>query len=191
MLRLDLTDEEKKAKGFFTWAKYEWNGSGVLRFKMGGADLNERTLQDSKRVSLEDQVGEIIEAMADAEQEAKRIRSEREAYQKEREERWAREQEARRKEEERRKEIERRRRAEEDSRNTLVAMARNWREARLVRRFIRACEGKLWTETQTQDGWRERWATWARAHADRIDPITNGYLETERQRVSTGIAPAG
>jgi hypothetical protein len=54
MLRLGLTDEEKKAKGFSTWEKHEWKGSGALRFKMHGTDLNERSWQDLKRVSLED-----------------------------------------------------------------------------------------------------------------------------------------
>jgi hypothetical protein len=127
--------------------------------------------------------------LASAEQDGNRNRAEREAYKKKCEEEWAQEQEARRREEERRKESERRARAEEENRNRLVTMARNWREARLVRRFIRMCEGRLESETQPRDGWQERWATWAKAHADRIDPMTNGYLEAERQRLAMGEAP--
>ncbi|HEY5910531.1 MAG TPA: hypothetical protein VJA21_08000, partial [Verrucomicrobiae bacterium] len=186
MLPLDLTDEEKEAKGYSRWDRHEWKGSGLLRFKMHGTDLNDQIWQDSKRVSLEDQVGDIIEALASAEEVANRVRAEREECRRRREEQWAREQEARRKEEERRKEIERRQREEEDNRERLVTMADNWREARLVRRFIRACEGVLAREAQAQDGWQERWLKWAKAHADRVDPMTNGYLESERQRLAGG-----
>lgn len=127
--------------------------------------------------------------MASAEQDGNRNRAEREAYKKKCEEEWAQEQEARRREEERRKESERRARAEEENRNRLVTMARNWREARLVRRFIRMCEGNLGRGTRPQEGWQGHWVTWAEAHADRIDPMTNGYLEAERQRLTTGEAP--
>jgi hypothetical protein len=42
----------------------------------------------------------------------------------------------------------------------------------------------LGPESQPQDVWRERWVTWARAHADRLDPMTNGYLESERRRLA-------
>ena len=70
-------------------------------------------------------------------------------------------------------------------------MADNWREIRLVRRFIQACGSSFGPESQPQDSWRERWVPWANAHVDRLDPMTNGYLESEGRRLASGAQNYG
>ena len=34
-------------------------------------------------------------------------------------------------------------------------------------------------------GWQERWLAWAREHADRFDPMTNGFLGAQCRRLAT------
>lgn len=150
---------------------------------MGG----QKSWIDGERHSLEEPLGEIVDRLFEVVADLKKWRADRDEADRRQREALAQAQEAKRQEEERRKEAERRTRIEEEHRNRLVMMARNWREARVVRRFIRVCEGML-AHGSAEERWREEWLTWAKAHADRIDPMTNGYLEAERQRLT---APTG
>ncbi len=61
-----------------------------------------------------------------------------------------------------------------------------WFKARRLRRFIRACEAVLATQggSLPPGDWRQTWLAWAREHADRLDPMTNGFLEREHQRLT-------
>ncbi len=184
-LDLDMADEEKQKQGYGPSDSYGWKGSGRLRFSMSVGDLYDRTWRHSKRLSLEDQVGEIIDELARSEEEAKRARLARE----ERDKRWAKEQ-AQREEEGRRiraaEEAQEREVArEEENRARLVQKAREWKEARVLRGFIRACQRKVEAGPGLQGGrnWGKHWLAWASAHADRLDPMTNGFLDAERQRL--------
>jgi len=98
-----------------------------------------------------------------------------------------RKEEERRRQEAIRKREERKRRVEEVNRSRLENSAQAWFEARRLRRFIDACELVL-TKNQPASptpGWQQEWLGWARAHADRLDPVTNGFLEAECRRVAT------
>jgi len=80
--------------------------------------------------------------------------------------------------------LEERRRIEEQRRKLLVGSSEAWFKARRLRRFIRACEvvmrnGGGWGPA---GGWSEAWLAWAREQADRLDPMTSGFMETERTR---------
>lgn len=184
-LGLDMTDEEKWKLGYGPSDKYGWKGSGRLQFSMFVGDLYDRTWRHSKRLSLEDQVGEIIDELARSQGEATRVRLARE----ERDKRWAKEQ-AQREEEGRRiraaEEAQEREVAREvENRARLVQKAREWRDARVLRVFILACQRKVEAVPGLQGGgnWGEHWLAWASAHADRLDPMTNGFLDAERQRL--------
>lgn len=184
-LDLDMTDEERRKQGYGPSDKYGWRGSGRLQFSMFVGDLYDRRWRDSKRLSLEDQVGEIIDEFARSEEEAKRVRLARE----ERDKRWAEEQ-AQREEERRRiraaEEAQEREVArEEENRARLVQKAGEWRDARVLRGFIRACQRKVEAGPELQGGgnWGKQWLAWASAHADRLDPMKNGFLDAERQRL--------
>jgi hypothetical protein len=92
-------------------------------------------------------------------------------------------------EEERRREVrtrelEERRRIEEQGRKLLVGSSEAWFKARRLRRFIRACEVMLRNGggSGPAGGWSEAWLAWARNEADRLDPMTGGFLEEERER---------
>jgi hypothetical protein len=71
-------------------------------------------------------------------------------------------------------------------RERLVGSAEAWLEARRLRRFIRACEAVLKREggSLPAGGWQQTWLTWAQEHADRLDPMTNGFLEREHERLT-------
>jgi len=53
-----------------------------------------------------------------------------------------------------------------------------------------ACERELRKDFQALPvgGWHQPWLAWAREHADRLDPMANGFLEREIERV---ILPGG
>jgi hypothetical protein len=81
---------------------------------------------------------------------------------------------------------EEKRRIDERNRVRLEDGAQAWLEARRLRRFIRACEAALRKEGPvTGSGeWQRVWLAWAQEHADRLDPMTNGFLAAEQRRLS-------
>lgn len=59
-----------------------------------------------------------------------------------------------------------------------------WFRARQLRSFIRACERELREngDELPADSQAARWLSWARQHADQIDPIAAGYLENLKRK---------
>jgi hypothetical protein len=85
------------------------------------------------------------------------------------------------------RELDERRRVEEQRRKVLVASSEAWFKARRLRRFIRACEVVLRGGGTGQDGsLADAWLAWAREQADCLDPMTSGFLESERQHAASG-----
>ena len=82
--------------------------------------------------------------------------------------------------------LEERRLAEEQRRKILFGSSEAWFKARRLRRFIRACEAAMRVGPDPAGGWSEAWLAWAREEADRLDPMTNGFVEAERERLATG-----
>jgi hypothetical protein len=97
-----------------------------------------------------------------------------------------RKEEGRRRQEEARKREDQRRRIEERNREHLEEGARAWAEARRLRRFIQACERSLQADdgSLAAGGWQQGWLAWAWEHADRLDPMTNGFLEADHERLT-------
>lgn len=76
----EYSQEEREAKGFWLRDKYDWSGSGFLRFNIGGdKDVFERRWEESKRVRLEDKIDEIVAVVLNAEKQAEEIRAQRAA----------------------------------------------------------------------------------------------------------------
>ena len=73
-------------------------------------------------------------------------------------------------EEARRAELRRLREEEEQAVATLRRDANDWRNATLIRRYVRAAERS--EDRFSDDDSRQTWVAWARAQADRIDPLT-------------------
>lgn len=76
-------------------------------------------------------------------------------------------------------------------RERLVGSAEAWFKARRLRRFIRACEMAMRSDARPGPGgdWPDAWLAWAREQADRLDPMTNGFLEAERERLGLVAKP--
>jgi hypothetical protein len=59
-----------------------------------------------------------------------------------------------------------------------------WFKARRLRQFIGACDVVMRNGggPGPAGSWPEAWLAWAREQADRLDPMTSGFLEAERER---------
>ena len=60
--------------------------------------------------------------------------------------------------------------------NALEKMADRWSASERIRLFADSCEKQLMSKV-TDASALSQWVVWARAHADRIDPIQNGLVE--------------
>ena len=169
------------------WEKWDYQATGNLQFRIFESvpSLARRCWKDCTRYKLEAKLGEIVEwifATGEAFKEERMAREERwRRIEKEREQR----EQERLRQESLRKEAERRQEVEEENRSSLEAAAQNWRDARLLRRFIHVCDGELRKAGKPLEpnGWQEQWLAWAREHADRLDPMKNGFLEAEGRRM--------
>lgn len=123
-----FTEEEQEAKGFSLRDKYDWEGSGKLWFKIEyDKYVRERIWEESRGLKLEDQVGEIIDVLANAETVAGQMRTAEAEWQRQENERHQREA------------IERRRQEDEkQQRKVLEECSERWHQARRLRCFIRA-----------------------------------------------------
>jgi hypothetical protein len=133
--------------------------------------------RDSSRRRLEDALNDVVFGLvviADAKR-ARRLQREREERERQEAER-------------RRIEAERQRREELERRQRLERQVESWTKAQQVRAFIDEVErratarGKA-TEPGTQLG---DWITWARRHADRLDPFTPPVPEGSDERAGAG-----
>jgi hypothetical protein len=95
-----------------------------------------------------------------------------------RKERLEREEEERKKEEEQRKlaEEKRRRKEEEERLLALEKQAEQWAKSQQLREYIQAVQRTASAQKCSNDFQKqiERWLSWAREHADRIDPLKKG-----------------
>jgi len=86
----------------------------------------------------------------------------------------------------RRQEEARRRQEEEAGRKELEVQAQNWMKSRNLRTFLQACEGAMAERLGSLplDGAEAEWLRWAYSHADRLDPLKNGYIESIAPKMS-------
>jgi hypothetical protein len=181
-------DEEERESWSWKWDKWQYSATGRLRFRIFASEPKgaRRSWADCTLYQLEEKLGEIVHWMFVTADGVRRERLAREEY-------WRRvKQERERKEAEQRrleklrKEEERKQQIEEQNRCRLEESSQAWFDARRLRRFIRACEVLLQSGggSLPAEGWQREWLAWAREHADRLDPMTNGFLEREHERIT-------
>jgi hypothetical protein len=162
--------------------------TGRLQFKIYASEPKgaRRCWTDCTHYQLQEKVGEIVHWMFITAEAEKRARLAREERWRQAQEELKRMEEERRRKEEVRKAEERRRQMEEICRSHLEDNSEAWFKARRLRRFIRACEAAFRKEgvSLPAGDWRQAWLAWAREHADRLDPMTNGFLEGEHERLT-------
>jgi hypothetical protein len=182
-------DEKERESWSWKWDKWQFEPTGRLAFRILASEPKgaRRSWSDCTRYKLEEKLGEIIEWIFVTADGNKKARLAWEELRRRREEERRRQEEERLRQEEIRNQAKRKRRIEEENRNRLEESAQAWIEAKRLRRFIGACQAMLRKNEKPspQSAWQERWLVWAREHADRLDPMTNGFLEAERRRLST------
>jgi hypothetical protein len=144
----------------------------ILKFELDRCnfDGSERTWTDGKRYQIEDKLEEIVEWISAGVEAVRNRRLTAEAEEKKRREK-----------ERELAEIEREKAAEEKCRTNLIDQAEMWNRATLLRGFINACEKEM-TSLGNKNSGAIKWLEWARAHAERIDPLKNGVLHSEFDR---------
>jgi hypothetical protein len=184
----ELSEEEKKRTWVWYRDRWSFRPSGKLRFQIeerhpvGGR----KCWADCTRHKVEDKVGEIVEGVCSTGRAVRAERLRNEQWRKQWEEERKRREEEQRRMERIRKEEERKRRMEQMYRTSLEEKSEAWFRARRLRRFIRACEAMLQGGSRPvlAGEWGKTWLGWAREHADRLDPMTNGFLDGERERIT-------
>lgn len=181
-----LTADERRTKRLRPWAhipEFDSVATGRLRFEVGKSPSDQRlTWRDTTTVKLEQQASRIVADIIKAVEKDERAAAARRQYEEERKAaaRLAARQAA---EERRRRDIERtaawehaiaearRLAVEEHRRATFTTAFEQWRNAADIRAFCDALEHAATAgQTAASNGELAAWLTWARAHADNIDP---------------------
>jgi hypothetical protein len=176
-------DEQKRflKDGYEPYTKYDYCPTGELRLSVIRLDYRhtETGWSDGKRKKLEQQVGTIVVGLEALVERIHQERLERE----EAHQRW--EEAARQREEERRRREDEAKRFEQ-----LRKDAAHWREARLLRRYVRAVEAAVPTDQRGPDF--EKWLAWAREAVERLDPMRNsgGSAQAAASASQPAYAPA-
>ena len=161
---LDKKEQEDKANGKTIWHEKINVPSGCLQLYVEGplpAGVK-GLFEDAASLTLEDQLGHVLKALARLAEHTMVLRAEREAER----QRW---------EVQRRKQaaIEQRIRAEQKRIATFTALYTQWRQANDCRTFVeelvRAAAYQDCPDTQ-----KARFERWANAVIDSIDPVING-----------------
>lgn len=170
--------------------KYDLEPSGdlMLELRVPWGTGTRTRWRDGEKGRLEDLLGEVIWAVDEAarslvghrarlaEQSRLAEIARKEAEERERERQRRAEEERQRREREAREAAHRK--ALEDD---LLRMANEWREADVVRSFLRAVEARLPEPERSSD--LRRWLTWATAHAESLDPLR------APERIAKPLAP--
>ena len=142
---------------------------------------------DRKHRRLEDMLDDIIVGIGES--KAAKIRHDK--YEAEAKEKQLEKERLRREEEERQQELQRILMAEQARVDNLLADAEAWEESRRLRAYIKACLAKTRRAGKTTerdigpDSEFGKWLIWARAQADRLDPLVKSppsILDTESAR---------
>ncbi len=151
-----------------SWAQRKWDYflTGRLRIELVGAHgPGRKRWSDGTRQRLEDQLASVLEGAYAAAQGAKRWREEIER----RERAW--EAERRRKQE-----AAERQAAEAARRRALEAQAHRWTQSQALSAYLDAVKRQADAATLPPDAQKayEAWMAWARKHARRLDPLSDG-----------------
>lgn len=158
---------EKQKKDWWHFDKYRFEPSGEFDLTLSRWPLHDRHWRDTPKRKLEDRLTDIMVEIVRS-TELVRIENDRREV-----ERLLRLEQQRLEAERIQKEIDENRRREE-----LETQASRWRAASELRTFIQACEMEFSRQKSADLEFSEStWLRWAYQHADRLDPIKNGYLE--------------
>lgn len=151
-----------------SWARRKWDYflTGRLRIELVGAHgPGRKRWSDGVRQRLEDQLASVLEGVYAAAQGAKRWRAEIER----RERAW--EEDQRRKQE-----AAERKAAEAARRRDLEAQAHGWTQSQTLSAYLDAVEQQADAATLLPDAQEahEAWMAWAREHARRVNPLSDG-----------------
>lgn len=70
-----------------------------------------------------------------------------------------------------------------NNRKKLENQAQQWVRCLHLGEFINACEKQMLhsrADGLPADSWEAQWLVWARAHAERLNPLCNGFLEKKK-----------
>ena len=180
-----LTADEQRSKRLRPWAhipEFDSVATGRLRLEVRKSQSDQRlTWRDTATSSLEQQAGRIVADIIKAIEEQEQIAAAFRQREKERQAaaRLAEQQAA---EERRRRDIERMARwehaitkarrlaVEKHRRTTFNTAMEQWQKAANMRAFCDALEHASAAGQAASNGELAAWLTWARAHADKIDP---------------------
>lgn len=169
VLRSDNPRHDADIGSRWSERKRTYSPAGLLTFVIDEfvGDGVRRKWQDLKLKSLEQQLNEILAGLLIVAETKRLKRLERE------------ESERRCLEEARiRKERERQWIEEQARRGALEEAAESWVRSRNLRAFLEACGCAIEPDSGSMDERVDvRWLDWARRHADRIDPLTNGSVD--------------
>jgi hypothetical protein len=173
----ELTAEERKKPPHMIYDRYVYTPSGELNFKISGAFFHGVKENWTEKASkpIEEQLNEIVAAILTAAHVALKKRQKDEEEKRLRQEALVRQQES-----------EQKRQEEESRRKELELQSQNWVKSQNLRAFLRACEGAMAERSGglAPDGAGAEWLRWAYSHADRLDPLRNGYLESVASEVT-------
>ncbi len=159
--------------------KWDYEPNGSLRVSIANPDdrHDRRAWADGKARRVEEMVEEIVTGFlleVDAELDRARRAEERRIQEAEH---WRRQ-----------RELEQLRKEEEARVNRLVAEAERWERAARIRRYVTAV---LEEHTDPVPESIERWASWAMATADRIDPIAReAKADSPAHHDTSGVDPS-
>jgi hypothetical protein len=159
-----LTEKEKEKPWWYK--SHEFIPTGELVFTLDEYCVDRKNWADGKKKKLEDKLNDIVAGLFAA---AEQLRL-REIERKEEEARRA---EAARK----RAELEHQLRIQEERGKQLDSLVDSWIRSKNLRQVLKECEDTLRVQNESRIPSDEYWLRWARAYADHIDPIKNGWLK--------------
>jgi hypothetical protein len=173
---------EMKRWSWRTPPKWDYVPSGKLSLRIDVgiylADRIRKRWSDGRGGAIGDNLNEIIVAFVEVGAALRRHREEEARKEAERQERARQRQEA-----------ERRGKVEEARRKDLEGRAEAWSRAEAVRRFVAEVERRARTEGGTPSPELLEWLVWARAHAERLDPLAQGVDALLRDQEAAASKP--
>lgn len=158
---------EKQKQNWWSFEKYRFEPSGEFDLTLTRWPLHDRHWKDTPKRKLEDRLTDIVVEIVSSTELVRMENDRREV------ERLQRLEQQRLESERIQREIEENRRREE-----LETQASRWRIASELRSFLQTCEAEFsGQKSDDTDNPKSSWLGWAYEHADRLDPIRNGYLK--------------
>lgn len=166
----ELTAEEKRKPAQAIYDRYVYTPSGRLTFTLDAVWSYgvKKNWTETANEPLEEKLNEVVVGILTAAHVTRQNRQKHEEEERLRQEELF-----------RRQEEERRRQEEEARRKALEFQCELWVKSRNLRSFLQACESLIAEHLGgiDPDSTEAMWLRWAYSHADRLDPLRNGYLE--------------